>query len=1579
MGIFRGVGGVGDADTDAFASEVNEDALTAEQKANEAAASAAQAAASATQAASSASSASSDAAEAAASISTVISAKDAAEDARDTAIAAKDTAVSAQAATATSETNAAASAASSSSSATAAAASETSAAASATSATASANTATTKATEAATSATNALASANAAANSATEAATVVQGIQDDVTQSAANAAAAQAAAENAVDLEAQASLSAASANNSATAAAGSASTASTASTNATTKATEAAASASSALTSANNAANSETASAASEAAAAISAITATTQASNASTSASQAATSASNAANSESAAADSETAAATSETNAAASATSASASATSAASSATSSASSASSAALSAADALASETNAANSATAASSSASSAATSAATATTKATESANSATAALASETAAAESESAAAASETNASNSEAAASSSETAAASSAAAALASQTAAATSASDAATSASSATTSATSAASSATIATSAKDTAVAAQTSASSSATAAASSATSAASSALAADQSAQDAQDIVDGLGVVASVTAGDISNWDSAYAWGDHAAAGYADSTSVQSQIDAVVASLNTGNWDTAYSWGNHAAQGYTTETYVDTAVSNLVDSSPATLDTLNELAAALGDDPNFATTVSTQIGTKWTQDNTKISNWDTAYSWGNHASVGYLTSVPTPTVGNWFNGGFIRVGTDGVMEVGKYLDFHTSNTGTSDFDLRITADVNKLTIAGTLHTNEGNSAQWDTAYSWGNHASAGYLPSTSYTAADVLAKVKTVDGSGSGLDADLLDGQHASAFAPASHTHSYLPLTGKAADSDKLDGLDSTAYMRDDGWNTSPGQDANTQPTMKSDFSYSNNAPHTGDLIRFGGGGYSLQLSSAYSGGNALSFRTRNGDNNTWNPWRKVWHDGNDGSGSGLDADLLDGNHASAFALASHTHSNYLPNSGTVTHSGLISFTGTGSTSGIRFNSATVANDAFGIRVNGTSNAGELEFYSTDDDTEPFVFRHYTTGQDGTGSSVEWARINNDYLYHSSDIRTPIFYDSNNTAYYVDPASTSNLNALNVATLQSRPIGDYHRNVDSAQAYVGGGWMTVAVRSGSRGWGKVFVSDGDSSDHAFIEIDWMRSYADSTFTVVNCGGHSRRITDVRVLYQASDITYGPKYLQVYVTTASTYYVKVSYQDIGEFGSLSAITPVIENSKSGYSVQGSEVNDLEQYNFGTSGGASFGGGILTPTMWVNYSTGNYDGYNENIRLFPAGNSVSVIAFGASGVTGEPWQSILGYSDRLETRYRGTWETRQYSGYVEGRGSFRAPLFYDSNNTAYYADPASTSVFNDFRCDIMYDKDNTSYYVRPGSTSIFNDARANIWYSRSNTGYYSDPESTSRLYVTNTNYHYRPSHSTGLLVGSYNNIGANSTYTNPIYTIGSSYLPSDSDLSNMYGIGYTHKNAAFDNINGVLDGWGLYVSSAGTARVGLTGETGTIKCTGNITAYASDSRLKENVTPIANALAKVMALRGVTYDWVDECEDLGFIPKIKHETGVIAQEVQAVIPDAVEIAPFNAIATERTGVDNNYLTVDKEKIIPVLIEAIKEQQAQIEELKQTIKTLKEK
>jgi hypothetical protein len=74
-------------------------------------------------------------------------------------------------------------------------------------------------------------------------------------------------------------------------------------------------------------------------------------------------------------------------------------------------------------------------------------------------------------------------------------------------------------------------------------------------------------------------------------------------------------------------------------------------------------------------------------------------------------------------------------------------------------------------------------------------------------------------------------------------------------------------------------------------------------------------------------------------------------------------------------------------------------------------------------------------------------------------------------------------------------------------------------------------------------------------------------------------------------------------------------------------------------------------------------------------------------------------------------------------------------------------------------------------------------------------------------------------------------------------------------------------------------------------------------------------------------------------------------------------------------------DVGVIAQEVQSVLPEAVELAPLdteydeNGNKVSKTG--ENYLTVFEEKIVPLLIESIKEQQTQIEALQSEINTLK--
>jgi hypothetical protein len=177
-----------------------------------------------------------------------------------------------------------------------------------------------------------------------------------------------------------------------------------------------------------------------------------------------------------------------------------------------------------------------------------------------------------------------------------------------------------------------------------------------------------------------------------------------------------------------------------------DSAIQVGDLAPYALITNTYtrteVDAAIAALVDSSPETLNTLNEVAAALGDDPNFATTITTLIGTK--------------------------------------------------------------------------------------------------------------LDSTSYTAADVLTKLLTVDGAGSGLDADLLDGQQgsyylawsnltgvpnfAATYAALSHTHGIADITGLQTALDSKVGAASPAFT---GSPTAPTQTAEDNSTKLATTAYVDNA--------------------------------------------------------------------------------------------------------------------------------------------------------------------------------------------------------------------------------------------------------------------------------------------------------------------------------------------------------------------------------------------------------------------------------------------------------------------------------------------------------------------------------------------------------------------------------------------------------------------------------------------------------------------------------------------------------------------------------------------------------------------
>ena len=151
-----------------------------------------------------------------------------------------------------------------------------------------------------------------------------------------------------------------------------------------------------------------------------------------------------------------------------------------------------------------------------------------------------------------------------------------------------------------------------------------------------------------------------------------------------------------------------------------------------------------------------------------------------------------------------------------------------------------------------------------------------------------------------------------------------------------------------------------------------------------------------------------------------------------------------------------------------------------------------------------------------------------------------------------------------------------------------------------------VDSSNGSVTSGWITVAQASGDRKAGEIYVTDGESSDHSYIRIEWMRSYQDSNFTVLNCGGHANRIQGVRVLEDTSDKTYGKKYLQVKVTATSNYHVIVTAPGtIPNYGDFIAETPVLENSKTGYNVKGNTIEDLQNSSIGSEQGITSGGNI--------------------------------------------------------------------------------------------------------------------------------------------------------------------------------------------------------------------------------------------------------------------------------------------------------------------------------------------------------------------------------------
>ena len=140
----------------------------------------------------------------------------------------------------------------------------------------------------------------------------------------------------------------------------------------------------------------------------------------------------------------------------------------------------------------------------------------------------------------------------------------------------------------------------------------------------------------------------------------------------------------------------------------------------------------------------------------------------------------------------------------------------------------------------------------------------------------------------------------------------------------------------------------------------------------------------------------------------------------------------------------------------------------------------------------------------------------------------------------------------------------------------------------------------------------------------------------------------------------------------------------------------------------------------------------------------------------------------------------------------------------------------------------------------------------------------------------------------------------------------------------------------------------------YIDDNLNFSNVNSI----GIGTTASGTG--------GEMRSTGNITAYYSDERLKTFIGKIENPIEKVENLNGYYYKENELAKSLGYTND-KVQVGVSAQEVEKVLPEIVTEAP----------IDKEYKTVWYDKMVPLLIEAIKEQQKMINNINDELAKLR--
>ena len=613
--------------------------------------------------------------------------------------------------------------------------------------------------------------------------------------------------------------------------------------------------------------------------------------------------------------------------------------------------------------------------------------------------------------------------------------------------------------------------------------------------------------------------------------------------------------------------------------------------------------------------------------------------------------------------------------------------------------------------------------------------------------------------------------------------------------------------------------------------------------------------------------------------------------------------------------------------------------------------------------------GIRIGADPSYGGTAFYNNSLNASPSLI--FSVGRGDSNVRV------------TNDIRSPIYYDSDNTAYYTDPASTSNLNGLTVAATITGSVTGTSSNITAYTIN-----QSVGTGNGPT-FADVYVSgwfrNNASGYGLYNQATGMHWYSDSA-NYLNMG--------------AGQTSHGIRFRDNHAGTIRGY---LYYNNSSEKGFL--------NSAGSWSVRVDDSHNTQIYGYLTVGSSTSSDIYMTDT---DEGTRRIHCNTERIGFLNQANG-----WGAYCSDNGDW----------------TTDTISYAG-----ASMRAPIFYDSDNTAYYTDPASTSNLNGLTVaatitgsvsgnaatatNVAYsgltgtvptwnqnttgsagsvDFNNlTSKASGSGTYTTSGDFRAPIFYDSANTAYYCDPNSTSTLYhlILSGASYFRPqtwiqmdgsygmywpntngAHLEGNTLSTYGSIairGSRGSWRGIHFYDGGNtpHLMFDGSANggiyyetggrwgqyylyshNCWGFGTSTTSSAYNIYcptgvysGGRVDGT-IFYDSNNTAYYTDPASTSNLN---SVTAVdfnsTSDIKLKTNVTQISNSIEKISQLNGVSFNWKNTN---------KPSLGVIAQEVEKVFPELVN--------------DSETKTVNYNGLIGVLIEAIKEQQIQINYLKEMI------